>query len=141
MSKSNSMGTTLTVNGKAVGSIRTINGIDINAEKIDVTNLSTTGGYKEYLPGAKDVADMTLTGFMDGADDGQAELHTLLNSGATVACSITFPAAIGKTWSFQASVIRFATTADVSNAITFEAALAVTGQPTLAATPSGGGNT
>lgn len=135
--KSNSMGTTLTVNSKAVGSIRTINGIDINAEKIDVTSLSTTGGYKEYLAGAKDVADLALTGFLDGADAGQEELYTLMNSGTAVSCTIVFPTAIGKTWSFTASVIRYSTGVDVNNAITFEAALAVTGQPTLAATGNG----
>ena len=36
-----------------------------------------------------------------------------------VACQIVFPAKIGKTWSFNAGVSRFATGADVDGAVTF----------------------
>ena len=84
--------------------------------------------------GFKDVGDLTCSGFLDGADEGQTECYTLLNSGETKACQIIFPTKIGKTWSFNASVIRFSTGAEVGGAVTFEMTLAVTGQPTLAAT-------
>ena len=43
------------------------------------------------------------------------------------------PAGIGKTWSFQASVVKFKTGAQVGDAISFDAELAVSGKPTLAA--------
>ena len=57
-----------------------------------------------------------------------------MESGEIVACSIVFPAAIGKTWSFKAVVTKFATSADLDDAITCEASLKVSGKPTLAAT-------
>ena len=135
MSKSNAIGTTLKVNNKSVGGLTNINGIEITADTIDVTALDNATGYREKEPGFKDVGDVTVSGFLDGADEGQAECMSLLNSGTIVACSITFPAKIGKTWSFQASVTRFSTGAEVGSAVSFEATLAVTGQPTLGATP------
>ena len=54
-----------------------------------------------------------------------------------VDCKIQFPAKIGKTWSFKAGVTKFTTSADVDDAITFEATLKVSGKPTLAATVGG----
>ena len=135
MSKSNAIGTALKVNSKTVGGLTNINGIEITADTIDVTALDNATGYREKEPGFKDVGDVTVSGFLDGEDAGQEECMTLLNSGATVPCSITFPPKIGKTWSFNASVIRFSTGAEVGSAVSFEATLAVTGQPTLGATP------
>lgn len=137
MSKSNAVGTTLKVNDKTVGGLSSINGIEITADTIDVTALDNATGYREKEPGFKDVGDLTCSGFLDGADEGQTECYTLLNSGETKACQIIFPAKIGKTWSFNASVIRFSTGAEVGGAVTFEMTLAVTGQPTLAATGNG----
>ena len=134
MSKSNAVGTTLKVNDKTVGGLSSINGIEIKADTNDVTALDNATGYREQEPGFKDVGDLTCSGFLDGADEGQTECYTLLNSGETKACQIIFPTKIGKTWSFNASVIRFSTGAEVGGAVTFEMTLAVTGQPTLAAT-------
>lgn len=137
MSKSNSVGTKLKLNSKIVGGLKSINGIDVSAEKIDVTALDNTSGYKESVAGFKEVGNVSVSGFLDGADEGQNECYTLLNSGEAVSCEIEFPAAIGKTWSFTASVVKFTTGASVGDAITFDAELAVTGQPTLAATANG----
>ena len=131
MSKSNSKGTQLKVNNKAVGGLTSINGIEVNADVVDLTALDNATGYREKAADFKDVGDVTCSGFLDGADEGQAECLTLLNSGEAVSCSIIFPPKIGKTWSFNASVVRFSTGAEVGNAVTFEASFAVTGQPTL----------
>ncbi len=77
---------------------------------------------------------------MDGEDEGQDELYTLLASGNVVDCSIVLPAKIGKTWSFKAGVIRFSTSIDVNDAVKFDMTLAVSGQPVLAATQQAQGN-
>lgn len=142
MSKSNSVGVKLTVNSKVVGAVKSIGGIDVSAESIDVSALDNTSGYREKLPGFKDPGEVAVSGFLDGADEGQAEMYTLLESGDVVDCAIVFPAKIGKTWSFKAGVTKYSTSADVGDAITFEASLAVSGKPTLAATqttPTGDG--
>lgn len=139
MSKSNSVGTVLKVNQKVVGSLKSINGIEVTADSIDVTDLGNKDGYKEKMPGFKDVGDIDLSGFMDGEDEGQDEMYDLLNNGNIVPCEIIFPKKIGKTWSFNASVVKYSTGVNVDDAITFDSALAVSGKPTLAATqePSG----
>ena len=113
MSKSNSVGTQLTMNKKIIGSLKSIDGIEVSADVIDTTTLDNTTGYKDKIPGFKDVGNISLSGLLDGA--------------------IKFPAGIGKTWSFKASVVKFKTGAQVGDAISFDAELAVSGKPTLAA--------
>lgn len=133
MSKSRALGTTLKVNSKAVGGLTTINGIEISAETVDLTALDNQSGYREKEPGFKDGGEVTVSGFLDGADEGQAEMYTLLESGATTTCNIVFPTRIGKTWTFTAGVSRFVTGAELEGGVTFEATLLVSGQPVLAA--------
>ena len=133
MSKSRALGTTLNVNSKAVGGLTTINGIEISAETVDLTALDNQSGYREKEPGFKDGGEVTVSGFLDGADEGQAEMYTLLESGATTTCNIVFPTKIGKTWTFTAGVSRFVTGAELEGGVTFEATLLVSGQPVLAA--------
>lgn len=131
MSKSNSKGTVLKVNNKEVGGLTSINGVEINADTIDLTSLDNTSGYREKAPDFKDVGDVTASGFLDGADAGQDECMSLLNSGEIVTVNIIFPPKIGKTWTMQASVVRFSTSAELGQGVGFEIGLAVTGQPTL----------
>ena len=132
--KSNSVGTKLIVNGKTVGGLTSIGGIEVTAEAIDVTDLANKDGYREKLPGFKDAGEVTGSGYLDGEDEGQNECYSLLASGDVVDCSIEFPAKIGKTWTFKAGITKFTTGADLEDAVTFEIALAVSGKPTLAAT-------
>lgn len=134
MAKSRALGTKLLVNSKEVGGLSSINGIEVSADNVDLTALDNTSGYREKEPGFKDAGEVTASGFMDGTDQGQAELYTLLGSGDVVACEIRFPAKIGKSWTFQAGVSRFSTGADVDGAVTFEISLAVNGAATLATT-------
>lgn len=134
MSKSNSVGTKLFINGVKVGGLNSINGIAITAETLDVTDFDNESGYRDKLPGFKEVDDLTAGGFLDGDDNGQDECASLLDSGEVVPFEIRFPAKIGKSWTGNASVVGFTTSAEISDAITFETTLAVSGKPTLAAT-------
>lgn len=139
MAKSRALGTQLKVNSKAIGGLTTINGIEVSAESVDLTALDNSSGYREKEPGFKDAGEVTCSGFLDGSDDGQSELYSLLDSGSVVACQIIFPAKIGKTWSFQAGVSRFSTGAELEGGVTFECALSVSGKPTLAASSASAG--
>lgn len=143
MAKSRSVGTKLLIAPKTgntdveVGALSSVGGIDASANEVEVTDMGNTDGYREYLPGFKDGGEVSLSGYMDGEDAGQARLYELMESGDVVDCKIQFPAKIGKTWSFKAGVTKFTTSADVDDAITFEATLKVSGKPTLAATAGG----
>lgn len=140
MAKSRSVGTKLLIEPKsgdadvAVGGLKSISGIDVNADEVEVTDMGNTDGYREYLPGFKDGGEVPVSGYMDGEDGGQDRMYELLESGDVVNCKIQFPAKIGKTWSFKAGVTKFTTSAEVDDAITFDATLKVSGKPTLAAT-------
>ena len=143
MAKSRSVGTKLLIAPKTgntdveVGALSSVSGIDASADEVEVTDMGNTDGYREYLPGFKDGGEVSVSGYMDGEDTGQARLYELMESGDVVDCKIQFPAKIGKTWSFKAGVTKFTTSADVDDAITFEATLKVSGKPTLAATVGG----
>lgn len=137
--KSNSVGTKLLVNNKVVGGLKSINGVEITADTVDVSDLGNTDGYREKLPGFKDGGEVPASGFLDGEDEGQEECFTLLNSGEVVDCAIVFPPKIGKTWSFKACITKFSTNADLEDAVTFDVSLAVSGKPTLAATTAAAG--
>lgn len=132
MAKSRALGTTLNVNSKAVGGLTTINGIEISAETVDLTSLDNSTGYREKEPGFKDGGEVTVSGFLDGSDNGQDEMYSLLDSGNTTTCTIVFPSKIGKTWTFTAGVSRFVTGAELEGGVTFEATLLVSGKPVLA---------
>lgn len=134
MSKSNSVGTQFKIGTAAVGGLTSVGGIEINADKIDVTALDNSTGYREYLPGFKDTGEVSLEGFLDGADSGQEAMYSALDANTLSNFSIVFPTAINKTWSFSGYVTGFSTSADVGDAIKFEATVTVTGKPTLAAT-------
>ena len=136
MSESNSVGTGLKVNNKAVGGLTSIDGVSISGDEIEVTDLGNSTGYRDYLQGFKDGGEVTLSGFLDGADEGQSEIYSLLDSGSTTTVLIIFPAAIGKTWTLTAFVKEFTTGVDVDNAITFDVTLRVSGKPVLAASTS-----
>ena len=136
MAKSNAVGTKLNIKGNSpvtVGGLTSISGIEISAESIDVTALDNSTGYREKVPGFKEVGDVTVSGFLDGEDRGQEQMYTLLNSQEETDFEIVFPAKIGKTWSFSGYVAGFSTSSEVGDAITFEATIIVTGQATLAA--------
>lgn len=136
MSKSHAVGTKLMIGDTVVGGLKSINGIDVSAETIDITDLANTSGYREKMAGFKDAGDVSASGFLDGEDSGQEKCLELLNSGEEADCKIVFPAKIGKTWSFKAVVTKFTTGAEVEDAVTFETGLAISGKPTLAATAS-----
>lgn len=139
MSKSNSVGTKLKINGKTVGGLTSISGIEVTAESIDVTDLANEDGFREKLPGFKDAGEVGGSGYLDGDDEGQDECYALMASGDVVDCAIEFPAKIGKTWKFNAGITKFATSADLEDAVTFEISLAVSGKPDLVATTSSDG--
>lgn len=139
MSKSSAIGTKLFIDNVACGGLKSINGIEVSADTIDVTDLNNSDGYREKLTGLKDAGEVSASGFMDGADEGQEKCAELLNSGEVVDCKIVFPTKIGKTWNFKAAVTKFATGAELEDAVSFDISLAVSGKPTLTATTEAAG--
>lgn len=134
MSKHIGKGTTFTWNLQVVAQINVINGIEATANMVDVSDLTSTDGYNEYLPGMKDVNDITLEGWFDPTDTaGQQAMLTDFNAGTSRTAVITFPTATGTTWTFTGyiSAIKIGD-AVKDGAIPFTASIKCTGKPVLA---------
>jgi predicted secreted protein len=135
----NSVGTVLKKGVNAVAEIKQISGIDVKGETIDVTTLSSTGGFREFLLGFKDPGEVQISGhFYPGDTNGQAAMYADLISGASDSYTVEFPSSLGASWTFTGYVTGFKTGAAVEGAITFDATLKVSGAPSLGTSASTG---
>lgn len=109
-----------------IGRIRSISEIKAESEAIDVTTLDAPGGYKTYVQGLKDMGEVTLEGFHENAESGQALLRALFESGVIVPFTVTFPDQTALT--FSAFVKSHALgAASVDGAVGFTAVLRISG--------------
>ena len=138
MAKSRSVGTKFTIDGKAVGSLTSIGGVELSAETSEVTALDNTDGYKEFLGGFKDGGEVSLEGYLDGEDEGQGAMYTAFEDQEKHECAIVFPAAIGKSWTFNGVITKYsAGSASLNDALKFGGSVKISGKPTLAKTAAG----
>ncbi|MDN4069936.1 phage tail tube protein [Paenibacillus vini] len=128
------VGTKLMFGTTPVAELTSIGGLELSADTIDVTSLDSDGGYREFIGGFKDGGEVSISGFFNPGDAGQAAVYAAFNSGARTACEIQFPAALKASWTFDAVVTAFSTGAELEEAVSFEATLKVSGEPTLVIT-------
>jgi predicted secreted protein len=132
-------GTTLTISSTAIAELTNIGGVDISMDTIDVTNHDSPDAYREFIGGLIDAGEVPVEGNFYPGDVGQVALLTALNSRTTAAFVITFPAAVGANWNFNALVTGFkAADAPVDGQLPFSATLKISGKPTLNITASTG---
>lgn len=121
--------------GTAIAFLTKIDGLDIKANSLDTTALDTAGGYKTFINGFKEVSDISLSGFFDYSS--HSAILTDLQAGTSAGYTITFPpapgGATGASWTFNAIVNSFKTSAATDSVISFDATLKVSGAPTLVA--------
>lgn len=112
-----------------IGGLTSIGGVEVSADTVDVTALDSEGGYKEFLMGFKDAGDVSLEGFLDDSDTGQAAAYAALESGELQKCEIVFKN--GANWTFEGIVTGFSTSVDLEGAVTFSSTIKVSGKPTF----------
>ena len=126
------MGTTLKKGLVAIGGIKTIAGLELSAESIDVTTLDTVGGYKAFITGSKDAGEVKISGFLIA---GSFDLLRIdFEAGTTGTYTLEFAdkiTTINSKWAFSAVITKLSTNADVSGAVSFECTFKVSGQPTF----------
>jgi len=132
------LGTTLTKGVTVIGELTEINGLELSADTIDVTTLNSSGGYRDFIAGFKDAGEISISGFFYPGDAGQSALITAFESGASDTYTITFPSAMGATWTVTAIVTGISTSATLEDPVTFEGTIKVIGAPSLGTTASGG---
>ena len=122
--KSVSLGTKLIVNGNVIGGLKRIDGFKVEGEEVDLTSLDTEGGYREKETTFLSVGDVEVGGFLDGdVSAGQTSMFALLEAHTIVPCEIRFPAKIGLSYYFNASVKNFSTSVDLEGGVEFSASL------------------
>lgn len=127
------LGTTIKKAEQKIGSLTSINGIEITADLIDTTVLDSDGGYRESIGGFKDGGEVSIEGFFDSATgSGQIELQTSLDAGIAEEYTITYPTTPSAEWNFQGVVTSFGVgDVDVDGTVGFRATIKVSGKPVL----------
>lgn len=133
-----SVGTVIKIGLDAIANLSSIGSPSITQEEIDVTTLDSAGGYREFIAGFKDPGEVSISGFFEPTDAGQAALYAALESGDLQDFEIIYPADLGASWSFQGVVTGYNVTTDVGEAVGFEATIRVSGKPTLNLSDSSG---
>ena len=135
MPKMRALGTSITyapaynsdeINTKVIGSLTSVGEISPDSEELDATCLDSSGGYREFLQGFKDSGELTLSGYLDPAKTGQAQMMTLYGTGTLGYFWVTFPDQA--TVAFNAYVKSFTVgAADVDGIVGFGTTLRVSG--------------
>ena len=132
-----SVGTYIQIGANSIAELTSIDGLDLTQETIDSTNLSSAGGYREFIAGFKDAGEVALGGHFNSTDTlGQMAMYTAFAAGTVDTYTINYPS--GATWTFTGVVTGFKTGAELEDTIAFEGTIKVSGQPSLGVTQSGG---
>jgi predicted secreted protein len=124
------LGTKILINQNEIAGLTSIAGVSLTAETLDVTTLTSNGGYREFTGGFKDGGEVTVSGYFEPGDtDGQIAAYNAFESGDTIPFSILYPQ--GAAWSFNGVVTAFSTSAELEDLISFEATIKTSGKPTL----------
>lgn len=130
-----SVGTKLKKGTTEIAELTSIGGLELSAETIDTTTLDSTGGYRTFINGFKDGGEVSISGFFNPTS--HKGLYDDFEAGTVSTYTIEFPAGINAKWEFSAVVTAYSTSAELEDAIAFEATLKVSGKPTLNLTGSG----
>lgn len=130
------IGTKLQINATAIAELTDVSGLDVTAGTVDTTTLDSVGNFKTFISSFKDGGEVSISGFFNAGDTGNQALWTALSNGTIDNYTITFPSAVGASWTFQGIVTEYKTDAKLADAISFDGKIKVTGQPTLALTSS-----
>lgn len=111
-----------------IGHLTSIGEIGIESEEIDVTDLDSTGDFKEYIAGTKDAGEVSIAGNIH--DEAVIEkMMALANSRSIEDWAVEYPS--GAAWSFKGFVKSFKDGEKTPDAIaTFSATIRISGAPT-----------
>lgn len=124
------LGTIIQINSNAIAGLTSVNGVNLTAETIDKTTMTSTGGYREFGGGFKDGGEVTVGGYFEPGDtNGQVAMYTAFEAGDAIPFNIIYPQ--GASWDFNGVVTGFGTGADLEGLVSFEATIKVSGKPSL----------
>jgi predicted secreted protein len=137
MAKYPMKGTTLTVNSVLITQWVPSGTSGGEAEKIDVTTMDSTGGYREFLSGFKGESTFSFYLEYDPAATSHLALAALYAAGTVVNVSVGLPTTPATAITFSASVSQFSIpTGDVGSSLRVEVQLTIAGAITFPASGS-----
>jgi len=134
MSATRTIGTTLTkaksgdeLEDTLIANLTSIGEIGIESDEIDVTDLGSDAGFKEYIAGTKDAGEVSIAGNI--IEESTVEkLMALANSRNVESWTVTYPS--GATWTFKGFIKSFKDgEKTVDGLATFTASIRVSGAP------------
>jgi predicted secreted protein len=133
-------GASFTWNSQAVAEISEISGIKITTELKDVTSHSSSGNFREQIATLSKAENLTIKGnFISTDSDGQVAMRTDCSNQTSRTGILTFPSSVSATFTFTGYIVSFEITGfAIDGSLEFIAEIAITGEPTLALTASGG---
>lgn len=102
------------------------------ADRLNATAHDTTGGYKEYRAGLKDLPEGTFDIFWDPTNAVHADIRSLVGTGTKRAVKVFAPATISPAdvATFEAEVVGWAPAAPVEGMLTVTVTIQATSAPT-----------
>lgn len=122
-------------NFSPIAEVVNIGGPSLSLDAIDVTNQSSTNGWKESIGGLLDGGEVTFDiNYIptDTTHDATSGLLSAMQNRTVKNFQLVFPDSGNTTWSFAALVTGFEPSADVSDKLAASVTLKITGEPTLA---------
>lgn len=112
-----------------VANVTNITAPSIERETLDVTSHGSTEGWQEFLGGLKNGGELSVEVNYD--PDLHDDLVEHFDEGAPTKYKITWPAAVGGSWTFNAVMTGFAPEAPYDDKLSAEISFQVSGKPTL----------
>ena len=114
----------------ALAEIMTIDGVSMSRDDIDVTNLDSTGGYREYIPGFRDGGTVDLD--MNFTFDAYQTVLADFESSTVQTYQIALSDASGTTLTFDGYFNALSASVAADTQVMAKATVKVTGAVTLA---------
>jgi len=112
-----------------ISEVSNIDGPNKSRDTIDVTNLDSTGGYREFIPGFRDGGEISLT--MNWTRDGYETLDGDFESDDSVNYQIVLTDTGATTYSFAAYCTALGQGVPMDDKITATATFKITGEITM----------
>lgn len=122
-----------------VAHLTSIGEIGAETDEIDVTDLDSPNGFKEFIAGAKDAGSVDIAGNVVAGSNGDAQvsaLYSLYSEGKVVEWKVVFPSELTNkpTWEFDAYLASFKEGESTTDSLrTISGSLRVSGLPVFTA--------
>lgn len=114
-----------------VAQVRSISGPGMSKDTIDVTHLSSSNAWREFLSSLKDAGEVEIECFFDPAGTTHELMEVAFEATTTVAYSIVWSDAASTTWVVNAFCTGVSPVANLGDALVVTYTLRPTGAPTL----------